>query len=225
MKYIPIFESFMDSTETLKKIIERKTKSYKYIFDVDKIKSEDDENFSLYLKFINDSLEFLDINIESETKEGIKLRDFLEERFNIRTFDWSSIYLKSVLYKLAKKEKIDTDEFKERINSIDVTPSKFSLKKFKIEDEEDIEPGNIIAWYYDINDITYIHYSIFLYHENTDLVIVDFNVDKEGTNKGGSICIIQTPTDRENSKFLGYYNIFEEIKKRKEVKIIGSKTE
>lgn len=212
-RHFPLYESFMDSVETIKKIIERKTKSYKDIFNVDDIKSESDDNFVLYLKFINDALEYLDINIESESKEGIKFRDFLSERFNIRNFDWSSIYLKSVLFRLAKKEKIDSDEFKEKIESIDVKPSKFSLKEFKIEDEEDIEPGNIVAWYYDIEDVTFIHYAIFLYHVDKDLVILDFNIDTEGKIKEGEIHIIQTPPERENAKFLGYYNIFEGIKK------------
>jgi phage-related protein len=222
---IALYESFMDSSETLKNIIKRKTKSYKEIFSVDELKSGDDVNFHYYLKLINLALDHLGVNIESEEKDGIKLRDFLSERFNIKEFDWSSIYLKSTLLKLVKQEKIDSEDFKEKIEAINVQPSKFKLKEFRIEDEEDIEPGNLVAWYFDIDDVTFIHYGIFLHHDNKNLVILDFNTNKEGEVKEGEIHIVSVPSERTNAQFLGYYNIFETLEKEEKPKKVIEKSE
>lgn len=215
-KYSEILnEDFLETNVNIINILKRKSNMYPF-FNSQKImldSLEDDESKNR-LDFINIIFDYLNKNIDGKKKDDLKLRDFIEKNFNITKSDWSSLFVKSSFLNLINRNKIKETTFKDVVSSIGVNPNKFNLDSYKLKEDETALPGDLVCWKVETETI-FIHYGIFLYEENDVLYCLEPNIDKTGKVKEGYVHLIKRTKGDTLYKFMGIYNIFSVLHKKK----------
>jgi hypothetical protein len=212
--HLILFEDFFEKEETLLQSLNRKARKYESIFDSSKImfEEEGDEYKNITLNFFNEAFNFLDEEVSTDDEKR-KLNEFLSERFKIGTDDWSSIFIKSCLLEFIDKEHY-SDEARDIVSEITSIPNNFNLQNFKVQEVEEIKPGNIVAWKVDSEEKPFIHYSILLFKEDDELIILDSSIKENESFNGTTVKIVSTTTEREKCVFLGYFDIISNIKEK-----------
>jgi hypothetical protein len=213
-----LYEDFLETNSSVLNVLKRKANKYPF-FNSQKLllDSVDEEESKNRLDFINITFDYLSRNIKGKEKDDLKLKDFIENNFSISKADWSSLFIKSCFLSLIKRNKIKNELFKDVVSTIGINPNKFNLDDYIVKEEEKVLPGDIVAWKVE-SDTIYIHYGVLLYEDNDIMYCLEPNVDKLGKVKEGFIHLLKRNKSDSSYKFMGVYNIFSTIYKKKKGK-------